>query len=118
MVWDGGAPLTLRGQQTSGPWFLPGRRYVAWPPLQYTQVFFRRGGWRHYSLEANLQSIEASYLGELDELERVKAEAFLERAKQVADEQWREVGLGRAHSASAAPQAHAVYSREDEELPP
>ena len=44
-------------------------------------------------LEATLLSTEASYLGELDELERVKAEVFLERANQVADEQWQEVGL-------------------------
>ena len=69
-------------------------------------------------MEARLLAVEAAYLGELDELERVKAEDFLERAKQAATEQWQDVSLGRTSSSSAAPRAHAVYRRDDEEVSP
>ena len=67
-------------------------------------------------LEARLLAVEAGYLGELDELERVKAEDFWERAKQAAAEQWQDVSLGRASSPTAAPRAQARYRRDDEEV--
>ena len=60
-------------------------------------------------LEAWTRRVEEAFLGELDELERVKAEDFLRRARLAADAQWRDVVSGSDAAGTPAPTADAVY---------
>ncbi len=65
-------------------------------------------------LEDKTARAEAAFLASLDELERVKAEDFLSRAKAAAAAQWEQVLQGQGSVAGSAPRADATFSNPDE----
>jgi hypothetical protein len=84
----------------------------------------RPEGLMESSWDYKFTAIRATYLQELDELEKVKAEDFLSRAVQSSDQAWSAVMAGgrQAHVASTPPRADAAYQGEaaddSAELPP
>lgn len=54
--------------------------------------------------------MDAGYLSTLDELERVKAEDFLRRARQAAEENWQGVAAGGGGAGAQAPAADVTYT--------
>ena len=68
-------------------------------------------------LDEQLRTVRASYLGELDEVEKVKAEEFLERGGSAASLQWRTTVGGEVGARPVAPRADATYAGLDEHHP-
>ncbi len=72
-------------------------------------------------IEARLDEVAAdvqrAYLENLDETERVKAEDFLQRAKDAAGTQWRRLRQGQDATSTLAPSANAGYAGPDELAP-
>ena len=61
-----------------------------------------------------LQEAQRALMAELDELERVKAEDFLDKAQTAAEAQWTRVERGAAGSRLRGPRADTTYMGPDE----
>lgn len=68
-------------------------------------------------IAARIARAEAAYLASLDELERVKAEEFLTKARDAAEHQWQQILSGNGSAGPEAPRAHAEYAGPDELAP-
>ena len=73
-----------------------------------------RGGLLESRLDLCTQRVEAAYLRDLDEVERVKAEAFISKVKDAAEEQWRQIVNGQGSAGLRAPHADASYASDDD----
>ena len=60
-------------------------------------------------LDTKVASVRANFLNELHEVEKVKAEAFLDRAVQSSNDAWEALGRGSGPSGANAPLADATY---------
>ena len=69
-------------------------------------------------LEAKTRRIEQAYLAELDEVDRVRAEEFLRKARAAAEESWAQQSRGAPGSGvNSAPVAEALYVGDGEDVP-
>ena len=65
-------------------------------------------------IAARVECAEAAYLAALDELERIKTEDFLAKAKDAAERQWRQVLAGHGSTGFEPPRIHAEHAGPDE----
>jgi hypothetical protein len=79
-----------------------------------THAGLLRAGQIEELLEAKTRQVEANYLSILDELERVKAEDFLQRSREAAEEDWQRVVAGTSDAGGSAPRADVTYTSEHE----
>ena len=71
-----------------------------------------RAGQVEDHLESWTRRVEDAYLDELDEVERVKAEDYLSKARRAAEDQWLAVSRGGGGEVVPAPRADATYGQE------
>eukprot|EP00973_Karenia_brevis_P074451 10345271-Karenia_brevis.AAC.1 len=61
-------------------------------------------------LEMRTHEAKTAYLSKLDEVERVRAEEFLQQAREAAERQWSNTLDGSGDAAVTAPRADVAYT--------